>query len=228
MNWIISFFKSSLGQKIIMSLTGLFLIIFLLVHLAGNLSLLSNDGGDTFNSYAYFMTSNPLIKTVSWGLYAFILLHAIQGIVIWMSNRNAKGGKYAVKTSENATWASKNMAMLGILVFAFLCIHMGDFWYKMKFTDSLSMVEVSSYDFKVADLYDRVHTAYQELWIVVVYLVGLIALAFHLLHGFASAFQTLGLRHKKYTPLISFLGKAYAILIPLGFAIIPIYSYFFK
>jgi succinate dehydrogenase / fumarate reductase cytochrome b subunit len=120
------------------------------------------------------------------------------------------------------------MAMLGILVFAFLCIHMGDFWYKMKFTDTLAMVEVSSYDFQVADLYDRVHVAYQELWIVVVYLIGLLALSFHLLHGFASAFQTLGLRHKKYTPFISFIGKAYAILVPLGFAIIPIYSYFFK
>jgi len=228
MNWVINFFKSSIGRKVIMSLTGLFLIIFLIVHLAGNLSLLNNDGGDVFNAYAYFMTTNPLIKTVSWGLYFFILLHAVQGIVIWLSNKNAKGGKYAVQTKDNASWASKNMAMLGILIFAFLCIHMGDFWFKMKFTESLPLVDVSAYDFPVKDLYGRVYAAYSELWIVIVYLVGLVALAFHLLHGFESAFETLGLKHKKYTPLIKFLGKAYGILVPLGFAIIPIYVYFFK
>ena len=228
MNWVINFFKSSIGQKVIMSLTGLFLIIFLIVHLLGNLSLLANDGGDTFNSYAYFMTHNPLIKTVSYGLYLFILLHAIQGIVIWTSNRSAKGSKYAVQTRDNASWASKNMAMLGILIFAFLCIHMGDFWFKMKFTDSLALVDVSAYDFKVKDLYGRVHMAYKELWIVVVYIVGLIALAFHLLHGFERAFETLGIKHKQYTPLIKFIGKVYAVLVPLGFAIIPIYIYFFK
>ena len=110
-----------------MSLTGLFLISFLTVHLAGNLLLLKSDGGEAFNTYAYFMTNNPLIKFISIGLYTFILLHAVQGIVIWLSNKSAKGGKYAVNTSDNGSWASKNMGMLGLLILSFILIHMGDF-----------------------------------------------------------------------------------------------------
>jgi len=227
MKWIINFFRSSIGQKIIMSLTGLFLISFLTIHLLGNLLLLSNDGGVAFNAYAYFMTHNPLIKTVSFGLYFFILLHAIQGTVMMFSNKSAKGSKYAVSPKETGSWASKNMGMLGILIFAFIMIHMGDFWFKMKI-GSLPMVEIASIDEPVADLYGRVNLAYKNLLIVILYLIGLIALAFHLSHGFSSAFQTLGLRHKKYTPLITFLGSAYSILIPLGFAIIPLYIYFIK
>lgn len=210
-----------------MSLTGLFLISFLTVHLIGNIQLLWNDEGVAFNTYAYFMTHNPLIKFISIGLYGFILLHSIQGIVLMLSNKSSKGGKYAVAPKETGSWASKNMGMLGLLIFAFLMIHMGDFWFKMKI-GSLPMVDVPSLDVQVADLYGRVSLAYENLFVVIFYLVGLLALAFHLNHGFASAFQTLGLRHKKYTPFISFLGKAYSILIPLGFAIIPLYIYFTK
>lgn len=225
MKWIINFLKSSIGRKLIMSLTGLFLILFLVVHLAGNLQLLKDDGGEAFNTYAYFMTHNPLIKFVSYGLYFLILLHTIQGILLAITNRAAKGSKYAVSTNENASWASKNMAMLGVLIFAFLCIHMGDFWWKMK-RNVLQMVDVEGYEFQVADLYGRVYEAYQETWIVIVYIIGLIALAIHLRHGFQSAFTTLGIRHKKYTPIINFIGVAYAFLVPLAFAIIPLYIYF--
>lgn len=208
-----------------MSLTGLFLILFLIIHLIGNLQLLKSDGGQAFNVYADFMVSNPLIKTISYGLYFFILLHALLGIIIARFNASTKGQKYAVQKSPETTWASKNMALLGILILAFIFLHMGDFWYKMKFTDQLSMVE---YDGKtVKDLYGRVALAYQELWIVVAYLIGLIALAFHLWHGFQSAFQTLGLNHRKYTPTIKSLGKLYAVIIPAAYAIIPIYYYFF-
>ena len=224
MSWFFRFLSSSLGQKLIMSLTGLFLISFLLVHLAGNFQLLKNDGGEAFNTYAEFMTTNPIIFAISIGLYTFILLHAIQGVFIAIKNRKAKGSKYAVSTTENASFASKNMAILGVLVFAFLLIHMGDFWLKMKM-GKLSMAEYSGYDHAVNDLYERVSIAFKVLWIVIVYVIGQIALAFHLWHGFSSAFQTLGLNHKKYTPIISFIGKSYSILIPLGFALIPILMY---
>lgn len=210
-----------------MSLTGIFLITFLIVHLIGNLLLLNNDGGEAFNTYAYFMTNNPLIKTVSYGLYFFILLHSVQGILLTVYNKRAKGSKYAVNTYENSSWASKNMALLGILIFAFLMLHMGDFWWKMK-QNELDMVSYAGFDHAVKDLYTRVSIAFKELWIVFAYLIGLLALFFHLWHGFDSAFQTLGLRHKKYTPLISAVGKAYSILVPVGFAIIPLYIYFTK
>lgn len=227
MSWFIQFLTSSIGRKLVMSLTGLFLVTFLIVHLAGNLQLLYNDDGEAFNIYAKFMTTNPLIKFTSFGLYFFIVLHAIQGFVLAFVNKSRKGSKYGVQTKDNASWASRNMALLGTLILFFLFIHMGDFWLKMKLGD-VSMVSYDGYDGQVQNLYERVYISFKELWIVIVYLIGLVALAFHLHHGFASAFQTLGLRHKKYTPMIKGVGLLISILIPLAFAIIPLFIYFFK
>ena len=226
MKWLTNFLTSSIGRKLIMSLTGLFLIIFLIVHLLGNLQLLANDGGDSFNAYAYFMTHNPVIKTVSYGLYFFILLHAWVGILIWLKNKAAKGSTYAVRSNAKVTWASKNMALLGTLILAFIFIHMGDFWFKMKFTDQLAMVTVSGMDMQVKDLYTQVAHTFSNPLMVGAYLVGMIVLALHLWHGFQSAFQTLGLNHKKYTPLIKTLGQIYSIIIPVTYAIIPLYYFF--
>jgi succinate dehydrogenase / fumarate reductase, cytochrome b subunit len=227
MNWFSSFITSSIGQKLIMSLTGLFLILFLVVHLAGNLQLLNNDGGESFNIYAKFMTSNPLIKTVSYGLYAFILLHAIQGILLAVKNRKARGNKrYAVQTTANTSFASRNMALLGTLILFFLGIHMGDFWYQMKFTDQLAVVTYDGLEYK--DLYAKVATTFSQPWFVVVYVVSMVVLGIHLWHGFQSAFQTLGLRHRKYTPLIQWIGRVYSVVIPVLYAIIPLVFYFVK
>ena len=116
------------------------------------LQLLQDDGGEAFNGYTYFMTHNPLIKVVSYGLYLFILLHVIQGIEIKMSNWRSRPSKYAVASYPNASFASKNMALLGILIFAFLCIHMGDFWYKMKFTDQMAMKTYPGLEHEVKEL----------------------------------------------------------------------------
>ncbi len=228
MNWLFRFLTSSLGQKIIMSLTGIFLILFLIVHMSGNLQLLADDGGRSFNIYAAFMSHNPFIKVISIGLYASILLHAVQGIILARANRIAKGSNYKTGKVAGATWASKNMALLGILIFAFLCFHMGDFWWKVRFTDQLTMVSYPGHDEAVQDIYSRVNIAFQEIWIVAIYLIGVFALAIHLVHGFQSAFQSLGLNHKKYTPLINALGWIYSILIPAGFAIMPLYHYFLR
>ena len=226
MGWIKDFLTSSIGKKLVMSLTGLFLILFLLVHLLGNLQLLASDGGESFNIYAHFMSSNPLIKIISLGLYAGILLHVIQGFMIAISNRQAKGSNYAVSTYVNGSWMSKNMALLGTLVLFFLCVHMGDFWVKVRFLDVLDKVSYPGIDYEVEDLYARVNIAFQNVWIVVIYMVGLIALGLHLLHGFQSAFTTLGLQHKKYTPFIKGLGFAFSILVPIAYAMIPLYMYF--
>lgn len=210
-----------------MSLTGLFLISFLIIHLIGNLQLLYDDGGEAFNTYAYFMTHNPLIKTVSIGLYVLILLHAIQGLIIAFQNRMAKGSRYAVSTKENTSWPARNMALLGTLIFAFILIHMGDFWLKMKL-DWLETVDYDGYDEPIKDLFGRVSIAFQNPYIVAAYVIGQIVLALHLWHGFQSAFQTLGLNHKKYTPIIQGLGKLYAIAVPAGFVLIPIYHFLFN
>ena len=221
MKWFFKFLSSSIGRKIIMSLTGLFLCLFLVINLLGNFQLLSDDGGYAFNTYTYFMTHNPLIKAVSYFTYFFILLHAVQGITLAIQNRRAKGINYTVKTSANASAASKSMALLGILILAFLIMHMGDFWLKMKL-GQLSMISYDGLDHEVKNLYDRVSIAFEIPWIVIVYVIGQIVLGFHLWHGFESAFQTLGLNHKKYTPIIRVVGRAFAVLVALGFALIPI------
>ena len=218
-------FTSSIGRKLIMSLTGLFLISFLIVHLLGNFQLLVNDGGQSFNEYAAFMTGNPIIITLSYGLYFFILLHAILGILIWRKNKASKGQVPAVAyKSEKVSWASQNMALLGILIFAFLMLHMGDFWWKMK-TNQTLMVDYGNGEIK--DLYDKVSETFSNIWFVLAYMVGLSALGYHLWHGFESAFQTLGLSHPKYTPLIQGAGKAFSVIIPVLYAIIPLYYKFF-
>lgn len=225
MSWIINFFfKSSIGQKLIMSLSGLFLVLFLVIHLLGNLQLMSDDGGKSFNVYAYFMTRNPLIKIVSYTLYASILLHTIQGLYLYFNNKQAKGSKYAVTANTGTSIFSRYMAHLGTIIFVFILIHLYQFWLKMKL-GQLPELNYNGYDHSFQDLYTPVIEAFQDIGIVLFYIVCMLVVAFHLWHGFQSAFQTLGINHKKYSPFIRIIGIMYSIIIPLGFAIIPIYIY---
>ncbi len=224
MKWLANFFTSSIGRKFIMSLTGIFLILFLIVHLIGNLQLLSSDGGRAFNEYTEFMSTNALIQTIAKGNYVFILAHAIIGIMLYFKNKAAKGSKYAVAAKNDTSWASKNMAILGGIIFAFILMHMGHFWLKFKTNSGVSYVDYG--DGQIIDAYASVVTVMSNPIWMACYIIGLIVLAFHLWHGFASAFQTLGLRHKKYTPIIEGVGKIYAIVVPLGFAILPLYIFF--
>ena len=226
MSWFTKFLSSSVGQKTVMSLTGLFLVTFLVVHLIGNLQLLYDDGGQQFNDYAYFMTHNPLIKTISYGLYAFILIHAFQGIAIWRQNRAARNNRYAVTTTQTTNFAARSMAWLGILIFIFLLIHMYQFWLQMKI-GALDQVASPNLEHEVNNLYAPVYEVFKNPAFVAFYVLSMIVLALHLWHGFQSAFQTLGLNHQKYTPFIKGLGAVYSIVIPLGFAIIPLYFFLF-
>ena len=227
-NWFSRFITSSIGQKVIMSLTGIFLIVFLLVHLGGNTFLLHGDGGEAFNRYAHAMTSNPIIKTVSYGLYFFILLHAVQGIVLWRRNRQARGDKrYAVKKDRvvgTSSFSSVYMGSLGTIILVFILIHMYQFWLQMKLGEVPTVNYEGVPDAK--DLYSLVQATYENVFFVIFYVVSMIVIGFHLWHGFQSAFQTLGLNHKKYTPLIKAIGKVYSVLIPAGFASIPLAMYF--
>lgn len=211
------FLQSSIGNKFLVATTGLFLILFLVIHLLGNLLLLINDGeGEMFNAYSEIMGSNFFISVIAWVLYLSIIAHTIKGVAITIKNRRARGNvKYAVKSGSNTSFASRNMMLLGSLVFFFIAIHMGQFWYQFKFTD---LAEQSSH-------FEIVHTTFQIPWVVIVYVLGCIALGWHLSHGFQSAFQTLGLRKGKYTQVIKGIGMAFAIVVPLLFAIIPIFMY---
>src|SRR5438477_12369983 len=129
MNWVIRLFNSSLGQKLIMALTGLFLCLFLVVHVSGNLQLFKNDSGLAFNQYSVFMTTNPLIKAISYILYATILYHAYKGLVLAWKNQKARPVKYAAFDGKaNSPWASRNMGILGTIILVFIIIHMNDFW----------------------------------------------------------------------------------------------------
>ncbi len=221
MKWIIDFLLSSLGRKLIMSMTGLFLCLFLIVHMVGNLQLFLDNDGAAFNMYAYHMTTNPFIKVISYGNYFFILLHAFQGILITMGNRKAKGGTYQGKQTADTTakMASRNMRNLGLLLFVFLGLHMYQFWAQMHFGG----IATATYEgVEVKNLYIIVEAAFAQLWIVLFYLVSLFGLGLHLWHGFWSAFQSMGLSNSKYTPMLRAAALGFAIILPLGFATMPI------
>lgn len=220
MKWFLDLFTSSLGRKLVMALTGLFIILFLAVHLAGNLQLLKGDGGRAFNVYAEFMTTNPVIKVISYVNYSFILLHIFLAVFLTGKNRSARGPEaYKVTSGKSSPWSSRNMGILGTIILIFLVIHMKDFWAQMHWGG----IPTANYDGKeVKDLYAVVALAFSQSWYMALYVICMVGLGFHLWHGFASAFQTLGLNHVKYNPIIHFVGKAFAIIVPALFALIPI------
>lgn len=221
MSWLSETLTSTLGRKLVMALTGLFLVTFLIVHLSGNFQLLMNDNGEAFNAYAKFMTTNPLIKAASYILYGGILIHVIWSIILTAQNRKARPVRYAVeKSAANSAWNSRNMGVLGTIILIFLIIHLRNFWYEMHFGEITVDINGNK------DLFKVVSAAFAQPLYVALYVLSMVGLGYHLSHGFASGFQTLGLNHPKYTPFIKKLGNLIAILIPLGFAIIPIIMYF--
>ncbi|SFP07695.1 succinate dehydrogenase / fumarate reductase cytochrome b subunit [Chitinophaga sp. YR627] len=224
MKWS-QFFNTSIGKKLLVGATGLFLCSFVIVHLAGNLALLKNDGGEAFNVYAAFMSHNALIQFIAWGLKIVILVHAILALQLTFRNRAARPVKYAVNPgNQTSSWFSRQMAIMGSILLIFIIIHLKDFWYRMHYGE-LEPVSYGGEELK--NMYLAVQVAFRELWIVIIYVIGMIGLSFHLVHGFKSAFQTFGLNHVKYNGLINFVGVwIFGILIPLGFAIIPVVIYF--
>jgi succinate dehydrogenase / fumarate reductase cytochrome b subunit len=207
-----------------MALTGLFLCLFLVIHLAGNLQLLdaSPEGRLKFNAYAKFMTTFPLIKVVSYLLYFSILFHAFDGILLAMQNRQARPTRYVKeKPSANRTWYSGQMALLGTLLLVFIVMHMKHFWYEMHWGGLPVDADGNT------DLFTVVATAFQQPLYVVFYVVAMAVLGFHLLHGFQSAFQSLGLNHPRYTPIIKNLGVFFGVVVPILFALIPVWMFAF-
>lgn len=205
-----------------MSLTGLFLISFLLIHCTINAMIFYNDGGVTFSHWGHFMGTNPIIRTLEIGLVIGFLLHIIDGFGLLALNRRARPVNYAkVVNSHNSTWYSRSMGLLGTLILIFLIIHTSHFWIPNRLSQGLTNWEDGE-----IDLYAKMLLIFQEPWIVIVYVLGCFSLFWHLLHGFRSAFQTLGLNHLKYNGVISFVGAAFAIIVPIIFAFMPISIYF--
>lgn len=216
MNPFFSFINSSVGKKITMSLTGIFLSVFLVEHLAGNLLLLKSDGGQAFNDYAKFMGGNPIIRTLEIGLLSLIVLHIFNGIRLWLSNRAARDKSYnSYRLEENTTLQSRMMKLSAALVLLFLVIHLKKFWVPVRFMGEHDVASLVYYTFR-------------QPFYVVFYLVALFIVSYHLRHGFQSAFQTLGFRTKKYQALIEFVAVLFWFVVPVGFALIPLYIYFFS
>ncbi|MBN7811688.1 succinate dehydrogenase cytochrome b subunit [Algoriphagus sp. H41] len=224
MSWVTKTLKSTLGRKLIMALTGLFLILFLTGHVSGNLLLFKNDGGEAFNIYAKFMTTNPAVKVLSYLTYISVIAHVIYSIILSRHNKAARPVGYAEsKAATNSAWASRNMGILGTIILIFIVVHMQSFWAQMHWGD-LPVKTYAGEEYK--DLYSIVNFAFQNIFMVIGYVVAMAFLAFHLSHGFASAFQTLGLNHKKYSPAIKAVGQLYCIVVPVLFAAMPLYIYF--
>lgn len=216
-------FTSSIGKKLTMGLTGLFLIVFLIVHAGVNSCIFVNDGGETFNTAAHFMSHNWILRIMEVGLFAGLLLHIGQGLILWRQNRVARPVSYQVNAAnQNSKWYSRSMGLLGTLLLFFLVIHVSKFFVSTK----IALYGEGGINDASHNLFLEMREEFQKWWIVVIYLLGIISLFWHLLHGFQSAFQTLGINHKKYTPVIKMIGVGYTIIICLLFALMPLAFYF--
>lgn len=219
MKWFSAFITSSIGKKITMALTGLFLISFLIVHCSINAMIFYNDGGATFTHWAHFMATNPLIRTLEIVLIVGFVLHIIQGLMLWRKNRNARPVRYAYNgAAANSTWYSRSMTLLGTLILLFLVIHTSSFWIPNRINQFAEGEELP--------LYNMMLEKFSHPIFVIIYLFGCVSLFWHLLHGFKSAFQSLGLNHSKYNGLIVFSGTVFSIVVPIIFAMMPLSIYF--
>jgi len=286
--------KSSIAKKYWMSFTGLFLCVFLIGHLVGNLQLLTGNALQ-FNEYALFMTTNPAVKILSYLTYFSILFHAVDGILLTIQNRKARPVGYVKQdAAASSGFASRNMAVLGSLILVFIIIHLKNFWYEMHFCENMPLMtkEINQngmksyqlvgsknspmpmlslgdkpkidnefiknvtiqtqgqYDLKVEDAKlinkkdgEIVFEGYKDLYkltfdffrleknklgliFTLLYVLSMGVLGFHLWHGFQSAFVSIGIRNKSWTPRIQLVGKIFAVVIPFLFAIIPICIHF--
>jgi succinate dehydrogenase / fumarate reductase cytochrome b subunit len=222
---VLTVFQSSLGKKFAMGVTGLFLVSFLVVHCGVNALVFLDDGGVTFNVVAHFMSTNVVIRTMEVVLFLGILWHIVQALVLTRINQKARPRRYAVENAAaNSTWYSRWMGLLGTLILVFLVIHLGHFWVGSRFT-GLDAAPVVIDGKHYEDLYSEMRAVFSAGWVVAVYVTAMVSLAYHLLHGFQSAFQSLGLNHRSYTPAIRVFGIAFSVVVPLLFALMPLAFY---
>jgi len=212
MSTISSYTTSSVGRKLAMGLTGFFLCSFLVVHLYINLFLLKQDAGETFDTYAEFMATYPLVRPLEIVLFAGFLVHAVIGIWLWVANRRARPVRYAVnRPGENSALASRVAFLTGAFVMVFLVVHVNTFFVTSRFFPTGETMSA------------LVRGVFRNPWYVGFYLVALGFLGFHLKHGFQSAFQTFGLRPGRYLKLVNAVAVLFWLLIPIGFAAMPLY-----
>ena len=206
-------FKNALANKYVMGISGLFLVVFLIAHLSGNLLLFLDDNGQAFNAYAHFMSTNTFTRIAEIILALGFLTHIVMAIILNIKRLKVRPVPYKMnKGSENSSFMSRNMGITGSVILLFLVIHLKNFF-----------VESRIYGEK--DLYSLVKAAFQDPLYVGIYLFSLIVLALHLAHGFQSAFQSWGVSGRSYTTIIKKAGYIFSIVVPLGFAAMPLYFY---
>lgn len=208
MNWFTNTFASSVGKKLMMAVTGLFFCVFLVLHLAGNLTLFM--GKDVFNSYAEHLHSlGPLLILAEWGLLIFAVIHISTGLLLFYQNFKARPERYAVnKRAGGRTLGSATMPYTGVILLLFVIYHLFDFHFVDKTHTTIFQI---------------VSTAFSKQSYVLIYTFAMIIAAVHVSHGFWSAFQTLGANHPKYTPFLRGLSLVFSLIVGIGFGFIPVY-----
>ncbi len=220
-------FKTSVGRKNLMAFTGLFIIFFLIIHLIGNLILVIpnsffpiefwgdvENAHDMYNAYSHFLVHFWPVTIVAWVLYAAILAHIVDALLITLRNRKSQGEKYQISDTETSTWYSRNMGVLGTVIGLFIVLHMVQFWLQYK------VLKIEH------DLYNLVFATFKIWWYVVIYEIGIIALGFHLVHGIESAHRSLGIYPKKMMHTIKLIALYFSLVMAILYAIIPIILYF--
>lgn len=216
MGWFFKFLNSSIGKKFMMAVTGSFLLIFLIIHLVGNITLFFGPGA--FNTYVSTLDIvKPLIRVIEVVLLGAFVLHIFNGLRLWLENKRARGITYKVNGSkENSTIFSRTMAVTGSIILIFLVSHLATFFWRFNVHDPMVLATHHQY-------YDVVVYFFNMWWYSILYVVAMLFLGYHLNHGFQSAFQTFGWNHNRYFPTIKKIGMIYAIIMALGFASMPIY-----
>jgi len=215
MHTLIKFYNSSVGKKLIVGLTGILLIAFLVIHLIGNLLLFRNDGGAAFDGYSELLPQVVVIRIIEILLFLLMLFHIVTAAYTWLINKQTRNEQYDVrKPGATSPLSSRTMFLTGSIIFIFLVIHMRTFWWTSRYEAGEHF-----------SMYTLVRNVFSDPVYDVLYLVALFLLGFHLHHGFQSALQTFGLREKKYVTLIEWCGVIVWLLIPLGFAVMPVCFY---
>src|SRR5215212_1343231 len=216
MKWS-AFFTSSVGKKFVMALTGLFLISFLVIHVGLNACIWANDHGSMFNRAAHFMGATVVVRLLEVVLFIGFIIHIIQGWVLEVQNRSKRKQGYAVTLGNRGSkWYSRSMGLLGTLLFLFLVMHISHFWIPSRITGNLASVEYRQVE--MHNLYQRMLEVFQSPIVVILYVLGCISLMYHLMHGFKSAFRTLGVHNSRYFSLIKAVGYGFSVIVPLAFA----------
>jgi succinate dehydrogenase / fumarate reductase cytochrome b subunit len=220
------FLSSSIARKVAMALSALFLIFFLIIHLAVNLTSLFSEA--LFNELSHFMGTNPLIQFALQPVLIFgVVFHFVMGFVLEIKNRSSRNVKYAkYNGAASASWMSRNMAISGGVILAFIVVHFVDFWIP-ELNTKYVLGDMSGYLEGTTNYryYEELHHKFASPVKVGIYVIAFVLLALHLLHGFQSAFQSIGFNNK-YTSCVKSFGKWYSILIPLGFIVIALFHHF--